>query len=131
MTGKHFLIFAVVFDVLGMFSAARGGVAHFAHLGGLATGVLFIKQGWTFRIPEIRLGGRQSRSENRKGESKIINAKFTMVREKPKTDSYDDPNFIAKEVDPILEKISAHGIQSLTDRERQILEKAQKHMSKR
>ena len=39
--------------------------------------------------------------------------------------------FISKEVDPILDKISAHGIQSLTDRERQILQAARAKMSKR
>ena len=39
--------------------------------------------------------------------------------------------FISKEVDPILDKISAHGIQSLTERERKILEAARKKMAKR
>src|SRR5437879_6255037 len=39
--------------------------------------------------------------------------------------------FLSKEVDPILEKISAHGIQSLTDRERRILEAAREKMAKR
>jgi hypothetical protein len=34
------------------------------------------------------------------------------------------------EVDPILDKISAHGIQSLTARERQILEAARKHVGR-
>jgi hypothetical protein len=36
--------------------------------------------------------------------------------------------FISREVDPILEKISAHGIQSLTPRERRILELARDKM---
>jgi hypothetical protein len=35
------------------------------------------------------------------------------------------------EVDPILEKISAHGIQSLTANERKILEKARSKMERR
>jgi hypothetical protein len=39
--------------------------------------------------------------------------------------------FLSKEVDPILDKISAHGIQSLTDSERKILEKARDRMAKR
>jgi hypothetical protein len=34
-------------------------------------------------------------------------------------------------VDPILDKISAHGIQSLTERERKILEAARSKMAKR
>jgi len=39
--------------------------------------------------------------------------------------------FISREVDPILDKISAHGLQSLTDRERKILEAARSKMAKR
>jgi hypothetical protein len=39
--------------------------------------------------------------------------------------------FLSREVDPILDKISAHGIQSLTDRERRILEAARQRMGKR
>ena len=38
--------------------------------------------------------------------------------------------FISQEVDPILDKISAHGIQSLTERERQILQAARSKMSR-
>jgi DNA-binding CsgD family transcriptional regulator len=38
---------------------------------------------------------------------------------------------VKNEVDPILDKISAHGIQSLTPREREILEKARAKMTKR
>jgi hypothetical protein len=39
--------------------------------------------------------------------------------------------FMSKEVDPILDKISQHGIQSLTDRERRILEAARARTTKR
>ena len=39
--------------------------------------------------------------------------------------------FISREVDPILDKISAHGIQSLTEQERKTLADAQKKMAKR
>jgi hypothetical protein len=39
--------------------------------------------------------------------------------------------FISREVDPILDKISQHGIQSLTERERKILEAARNKMAKR
>ena len=39
--------------------------------------------------------------------------------------------FLSKEVDPILDKISAHGIQSLTERERRILQTAREKMVRR
>jgi len=39
-------------------------------------------------------------------------------------------DFIASEVDPILDKIAKQGIHSLTDRERKILETARSKMGK-
>ena len=42
-----------------------------------------------------------------------------------------EDEFISREVDPILEKISAHGIHSLTDTERKVLESARSRLSGR
>ena len=39
--------------------------------------------------------------------------------------------FISKEVDPILDKISAQGIRSLTEKERKVLEAARKRIETR
>ena len=50
---------------------------------------------------------------------------------KPKvvdTDEVTNEEFISREVDPILDKISKQGIHSLTERERKILEKARSKM---
>jgi hypothetical protein len=47
------------------------------------------------------------------------------------TEDLPPEEFISREVDPILDKISAHGIQSLTPRERQILERARSKMERR
>jgi len=49
----------------------------------------------------------------------------------PKAEQVEPEEFISREVDPILDKISAHGIQSLTPREKQILEAARSKMDKR
>ena len=49
----------------------------------------------------------------------------------PNVEELPPAEFISREVDPILEKISAHGIQSLTARERQILEAARSKMARR
>jgi Zn-dependent protease len=43
----------------------------------------------------------------------------------------DADTYISKEVDPILDKISKQGIQSLTEREKKILEKARQKMEKK
>ena len=50
---------------------------------------------------------------------------------RPAEDDLPADEFLSKEVDPILDKISAHGIQSLTERERRVLEKARAKMAKR
>jgi hypothetical protein len=42
-----------------------------------------------------------------------------------------EQEFISREVDPILDKISQHGIQSLTEHERKVLEAARNKMAKR
>jgi hypothetical protein len=51
-------------------------------------------------------------------------------RATPSPEELPPEEFISKEVDPILDKISAHGIQSLTERERKILDAARKKMQK-
>jgi hypothetical protein len=45
-------------------------------------------------------------------------------------ENLSNDEFVKSEVDPILDKISKRGIQSLTERERQILEKARERMAK-
>ena len=49
----------------------------------------------------------------------------------PKAEQVEPEEFISREVDPILDKISAQGLQSLTPREKQILEAARSKMDKR
>ena len=56
---------------------------------------------------------------------KLVNIRPAKSGEDPATDE-----FLQTEVDPILDKISALGIQSLTAREREILEKARAKMAK-
>jgi len=54
------------------------------------------------------------------------------TRETPEAEEELSPDeFLRREVDPILDKISAKGIQSLTERERRILEMARTKMGKR
>jgi membrane associated rhomboid family serine protease len=93
-------------------------VAHAAHLGGMAMGWYFVRgilQGdWA------RLGGAL-----RPAEKKLP----PRLRPEP-ADEKPEGSFMESEVDPILDKISAHGIQSLTQREREILEAARKRVGR-
>lgn len=116
-------------------SGRGGGVAHAAHLGGLLAGVAFVRLGWhqDFRpLPGsglLKRIGRRPRPLRGWG----VATRRADARRTRAADDSDLPSeeFISREVDPILDKISAHGIQSLTERERRILEAARAKMSKR
>jgi len=123
-------------------SARGGGVAHAAHLGGLLAGVAWVRLGWHrdfVRLPWEGMFDRWRRwqpFESRQRKRELVRAasvRGRTWREVPPDAPADLPpeEFISKEVDPILDKISAHGIQSLTERERKILEAARKKMAKR
>ena len=108
-------------------------IAYAAHLGGMAFGVAFVRWGmnsnrsWSEWNP-LR---RKLRREQMIRAATINPAR---IRRRPKLNETQDlgsDEFISKQVDPILDKISAHGIQSLTDRERQILQAARAKMAKR
>jgi membrane associated rhomboid family serine protease len=94
------------------------GVAHAAHLGGMAMGWFFVRKilqgGWS------RLGGTLRPLKKNKSPGDRLEA----------LDEKSTSDIVETEVDPILDKISAHGIQSLTKREREILEAARKQMGR-
>ena len=51
-------------------------------------------------------------------------------RDQGKSVDVEEIDFVESEVDPILDKISEKGIQSLSERERKILEQARKKMGR-
>jgi membrane associated rhomboid family serine protease len=108
--------------------------AQAAHLGGLLTGVAFIRWGLNpaRAFTQWNPFQRKERSE-RMIKAAVVGTSLSKLRSRSRQAAQDLPSaeFISKEVDPILDKISAHGIQSLTDREREILQAARAKMSKR
>ena len=120
----------------------RGGAtAHAAHLGGILAGLAWVKLGWQrdFAVlPWENLLGRLRfwrplQARQRKQELVRAAARSRPWRTAGVKVAPDLPpeEFISQEVDPILDKISAHGMQSLTERERKTLADAQKKMAKR
>jgi len=106
-------------------------VAHAAHLGGILMGMAYIR--WGVQA-QSSFNWRPFQTRHRKRE--LVKAASVKVTKwsSPKNKSSEElppEEFISREVDPILDKISAHGIQSLTPRERQILEAARAKMEKR
>jgi membrane associated rhomboid family serine protease len=136
------LIFGGIALFFTLVPSPRDCTAHAAHLGGLLAGAAWVKLGWhrdSVTLPWERGRARERRwgplgAWQRKRE--LVRA--AAVRRSPWQRAGNEPpadlsaeEFISKEVDPILDKISAQGIQSLTERERHILEAARKKMERR
>ena len=98
-----------------LFLLTAGGSA--GHLGGAIFGFAVLKSPplQEFVINLSRIGTGKARRGNRKTRD------ATVVRE-----SNRSPLELSKEVDRILDKISAQGIQSLTKQEKEILDKARR-----
>jgi rhomboid family protein len=133
MRGRTLLWGSIGVAVLWIFLNPHSHIANIAHLGGILTGALFITQivqgRWTWPpwgVPASRPAVPREFVVTRAGKGKFWHSAGGKSDEELSTDE-----FVKSEVDPILDKISAHGIQSLTAREREILEKARSKMAGR
>ena len=111
---------------------SQGGVAHAAHLGGILGGILYLR--WRSLAEAFSPGGGSRRVRLRPRELMRVPAEKLASWQRVKRDAGEDVSateFISQEVDPILDKISEHGIHSLTPREREILERARAKMERR
>jgi len=132
LRAKMLVWLSVAISVFGIALARKfnDGVAHAAHLGGILTGVIFMRL--SARLPETLWNPFQSR--RRKPElvhTYSSNVPTWPAAEADAPEELTQQEFISRQVDPILDKISQHGIQSLTEREKKILESARKKMAKR
>lgn len=124
---KYFLFLAAGFSILYMVMAPNDETAHAAHLGGLLTGVIYMR--WGYLVDNF-FDSMRARSASR--QMVRASSRRAWGRAKPRrTADLPPEEFISREVDPILDKISSHGIQSLTPQEREILEAARAKMEER
>ena len=117
-----------------------GDVAHGAHLGGLLAGAACMRWGLhekTFSLAWLRPPARKParkivpfaapKASGPKGAP--VKAAAPAGRKGPARPGSGD--FMSVEVDPILDKISAYGIHSLTAEERRVLERARERMGRK
>jgi membrane associated rhomboid family serine protease len=136
MRAKLLLLLEVIVSVVGILYprllAAIGfgaNVGHAAHLGGMIAGVLFVRYA-------LRVQMRQLTRVERRVPPPLVNVpvrhSVNWNHVEPSQEEQLTPDeFLARQVDPILEKITAHGIQSLNEQELRILEAARARMSRR
>jgi membrane associated rhomboid family serine protease len=130
MRAKYLLLFSALLTVFGIIFP-KDNIAHAAHLGGMLTGIVFVRYAmhWHWRWPRVP----RIRSQPIRPLVKVPGRSSSAWGQKQGGVEEDLPadEFLSKAVDPILDKISAHGIQSLTERERRILETAREKMVRR
>lgn len=90
-----------------LFIDSADGVARIAHLGGALTGFLFLKQDWRLGAMGRKVRGARARWQMQQ------NARQQQRRDVEK-----------QTVDEILDKINTQGFESLSERERRILDEA-------
>ena len=116
---------------LPSFSGGHDGVAHLAHLGGIVAGFLYLKG------QQLRLG-RAERHVRRASEPSVLVTPVPRGRvsrgrggSAPQSKPRPAPDDRAHaEIDRVLDKISASGIESLTPAERKFLFEMSRHLRK-
>jgi membrane associated rhomboid family serine protease len=116
---KYLVIFFGVFTFLASLRHTGDGIAHFAHLGGMVIGYLYIKS--DFRIPSFfRLSTYLSRLRNFKHQRRMK----ALNRQRDREQS------LMERVDQVLDKINQVGFDNLSREEKKILAQASQLLSK-
>jgi membrane associated rhomboid family serine protease len=121
------IFFAIsLFSAFGEPSGRGGGVAHFAHLGGLAAALIYLKLDWrsTEKLDRLKKASRARRlaivprddEEEASNGAAAAGTAWARVDEQRLLDA----------VDKVLDKISAEGMSSLTSEERRLLDEVSK-----
>jgi membrane associated rhomboid family serine protease len=145
---KWWIALLVLMDLVSGLTNERTGVAHFAHLGGFLTGYLYLRSMEALRsdgprprikpVPDFgdetpraiprglpRQRERADEVDDIVAKSKAVLAQRPSVQTlPPKRQSVT----VETELDGLLDKISEHGLESLTADERRLLEEASRKM---
>jgi membrane associated rhomboid family serine protease len=123
---KWLVGFFFVLTFISAFGGAGGGVAHFAHLGGLLAGVVYLRMDGKLgpRLESLKRAARVERlaivpRDEESGEEEASGKRRGGGRPRRPRVSEEE---LLDEVDRILDKISDSGMGSLTDEERRVLD---------
>jgi len=122
---KYLVGFFFVLSAMSAVQGTGGGVAHFAHLGGLLAGFGYLKSDWRPKqgLGNLKKAATRSRRlaivprDEERGEEPAVG---TSAR------SRDENPALYDKVDVVLDKISAQGMSSLTSEELKLLDEVSK-----
>src|SRR6267378_4265827 len=109
---RYFIMFYIFMELYYELTGSAAGVAHLAHLGGAAVGFIYL-----MIVPSEKVEEFSSYDPRR-----AVDAKYSDV---PDSEDHVDQ----QRIDEILDKISQHGYQSLSESERKILFDASKKLN--
>ena len=121
---KYLVSLIVVIAALSAFGGSYDGVAHFAHLGGLAAGFIYLRADWRLN----RYLGWLKKKTPKSGRLAVVHTDshhgYSADHVSGKRHA-DDPVLFDR-VDEVLDKISAKGMSSLTPEELKLLDRVSK-----
>jgi|Deesub1362B_J571_1020462.scaffolds.fasta_scaffold02307_2 membrane associated rhomboid family serine protease len=118
MKAKHLVVLLALISIFSGISNLFGtgdGVAHFAHLGGMLVGYLYLKSDWRVQafFRRLKVPGVRRRSRMR-----------VVYR-------VEDEEELQRQVDAILDKINRVGYDNLTRDEKKLLKKASDYLARK
>lgn len=115
---RFLAIFLAVMSLYSGFSGAQAGVAHFAHLGGFAGGWLFLRWRRRRRVPRriVEAAGSEHRPGTGSGDWESRRAWESIPLDRLHELNRD-------EVEKLLEKVRDRGVRSLSQDERDFLDR--------
>lgn len=127
-----FVALDLVMLFLDLFNIWSFGIGNLAHLGGALFGWLYIKRGLSGSGRRVVSSDQMDRWLSRLGGKRVVEAEVKDLSEEKGSwfSSSKKQAYVSENVDKILEKISEHGMQSLTDEERRTLEKSSEKLAK-
>ena len=111
-------------SVFSMMSPSGDNTAHWAHVGGFAVGFLYLKFGSAIGNPMEKFSKFTSRRKLKVipgSQTSLLSVKRDEPRHRRRAEEE-----VLDEVDKVLDKISTHGMASLTPEERRVLEEVSK-----
>jgi membrane associated rhomboid family serine protease len=125
---KYLVGFLFVVSLLSAVQGASDGVAHFAHLGGLAAGFFYLKSDWRPRMHLDRLK-KAAGPSRRLAIVPRDEDEEPVTRRRARGSTQEDLRLYDR-VDAVLDKISAEGMGALTREERELLDEvSRRHRS--
>lgn len=117
---RYIIVAFIALDLLAAVSGTSSLVAHWAHLGGALVGYLYMRfQSYSRPIPVPPSFKRERVLVSRPKPSEVVNVESVPVSQPRRRTVEKDPTTV--EIDRVLDKISAKGMESLTTEERHFL----------